>query len=59
MSQADLKSNWNGQFERQGNQYTVTPPDWALTMQPNQTVNIGFCADKRGSDYQPKQVRVQ
>jgi len=59
MSQADLKSNWNGRFERQGNQYTVTPPDWALTMQPNQTVNLGFCADKRGSDYQPQQVRVQ
>lgn len=58
MNQAEINTSWNGNFNHQGSRYTVTPPDWARTIQPNQTVSLGFCANKLGADYQPKQVSV-
>ena len=58
MNQAQINNSWNGDFQRQGSQYTVTPPNWGQPLQPNQTVDMGFCARKTGSDYQVRNVRV-
>lgn len=58
MNQAAINNSWNGSFRPQGSQYVVTPPDWGRVIQPNQTIDMGFCANKLGSDYQPKQVSV-
>jgi hypothetical protein len=38
--------------------YIVMPPDWARVLQPNQTIDMGFCANKLGADYQPTRVSV-
>lgn len=59
MNQADISQSWNGSFRPQGSRYTVTPPDWAQPMQPNQSVDIGFCANKRGTDYLPRDIRAE
>ncbi|MEW5858446.1 MAG: cellulase family glycosylhydrolase [Cyanobacteriota bacterium] len=56
MNQAAINNTWNGSFLPQGSQYVVTPAEWGRTLQPNQTLDLGFCANKLGSDYQPKQV---
>lgn len=58
MNQASIQNSWNGTFQRQGSQYTVTPAAWGQRMQPNQTVDIGFCANKQGTDYRPSQSQV-
>ncbi|HEY9858431.1 MAG TPA: cellulase family glycosylhydrolase [Candidatus Obscuribacterales bacterium] len=58
MNQANINNSWNGSFNRQGLQYRVTPPNWGRVLQPNQTVDLGFCANKSGSDYRPQQVSV-
>jgi endoglucanase len=58
MNQAEINQSWNGSFNREGDRYTVTPPQWGQPVQPNQSVDIGFCANKLGSDYQPRQVAV-
>ncbi|MEP0869104.1 cellulase family glycosylhydrolase [Trichocoleus desertorum AS-A10] len=58
MNQANINNSWNGNFNRQGSQYQVTPPSWARVLQPNQTVDLGFCANKSGPDYRPQQVSV-
>ncbi len=61
MNQAEIDTSWNGTFTKQptpqGAQYTVLPPAWARTLQPQQTISLGFCAKKLGADYQPKQIR--
>jgi endoglucanase len=57
MNQATINNSWNGTFERQGSRYTVRPPDWAQTVWGGQTIDIGFCADKQGTDYRPTEVR--
>lgn len=47
MAQATIEKTWNGQFQRAGDdRYEVMPPDWGRTIQPNQTVDMGFCAKK-------------
>lgn len=56
MNQAAINNSWNGTFIPQGSRYVVEPPDWAQVIQPNQTVNLGFCATKLGQDYRPKGV---
>jgi endoglucanase len=56
MNQAKINQSWNGTFARQASTHTVTPADWGRTIQPQQTVDIGFCATKSGPDYMPKQV---
>lgn len=58
MNQAAISQSWNGSFVRQDSQYTVQPADWARVIEPNQTVNLGFCANKLGSDYLPSQVSI-
>jgi endoglucanase len=58
MQDAAIDQSWNGQFERQGTQYIVMPPDWGRTLLPNQTVDVGFCAKKQGNDYSVKQLEI-
>lgn len=59
MNQADISQSWNGNFSPQESRYTVTPADWARSMQPNQNVDLGFCANKRGADYLPRDIRAE
>lgn len=58
MNQATINRSWNGSFVNQRSAYTVTPPDWARVLQPNQSMTMGFCADKQGADYLPRNVRA-
>ncbi|HEY9862269.1 MAG TPA: cellulase family glycosylhydrolase [Candidatus Obscuribacterales bacterium] len=59
MNQAAIANSWNGNFMKQSTGYVVTAPDWAKVIAPNQTVEMGFCADKLGTDYKPTQVTAQ
>lgn len=58
MADAVIDNSWGGQFDRQGIAYTVEPLDWGRSLYPAQTVDLGFCATKKGSDYQPRQVSL-
>lgn len=58
MNQAAIKNTWNANFKQQNNQYVVTPLDWGKVIEPKQIRDIGFCADKLGGDYQPKEIKV-
>ncbi|NET03634.1 MAG: cellulase family glycosylhydrolase [Symploca sp. SIO2B6] len=58
MNQAAINNTWNGNFRPQGSQYVVTPMDWGRIIEPGQSRELGFCANKLGSDYQPQQVSV-
>lgn len=58
MNQAAINNTWNGNFKPQGSQYVVTPMDWGRAIDPGQSREIGFCANKLGADYQPRQVIV-
>ena len=58
MNQAAINNSWNGSFKAQGSQYVVTPLDWAQVIEPGQSQELGFCANKLGSDYRPQQVSV-
>ncbi|MHC5719827.1 MAG: cellulose binding domain-containing protein [Nostoc sp.] len=60
MNQATINNSWNADFKQQGAiQYVVTPLVWGKTIEPNQVRDIGFCANKLGSDYQPQQIKVK
>ena len=59
MNQAAINQIWSGNFTRQGSQYVVTPLDWARMIEPGQTREFGFCANKQGGDYQPQQISPQ
>jgi endoglucanase len=58
MNQASINNSWNGSFQPQGSQYVVTPLDWGKVIEPGQSRDLGFCANKLGSDYQPRQFSV-
>ena len=58
MNQASINNSWNGNFQPQGSQYVVTPLDWGKVIEPGQSRDLGFCANKLGSDYQPQQFSV-
>ncbi|MEP0833144.1 cellulase family glycosylhydrolase [Microcoleus sp. AS-A8] len=58
MNQASINNSWNGNFQPQGSQYVVTPLDWGRVIEPGQSRDLGFCANKIGSDYQPQQFSV-
>lgn len=59
LNQARINNSWNANFQQQGTtQYLVTPLDWGRVIEPNQSRNIGFCANKLGSDYQLQQIEV-
>lgn len=63
MNQAAINNSWNGNFQprnRENSQssknYVVTPLDWGRLIEPGQSRHLGFCANKLGSDYKPKQM---
>ena len=58
MNQAAINNSWNGNFKSQGSHYVVTPLDWGRVIEPGESRELGFCANKLGSDYQPRQVSV-
>ena len=58
MNQAAINNSWNGNFKPQGSQYVVTPMDWGRGIDPGQSREMGFCANKLGFDYQPRAVTV-
>jgi endoglucanase len=58
MDQAAINNSWNGNFKPQGSQYVVTPMDWGQVIEPGQSRDLGFCANKLGSNYQPRQISV-
>lgn len=58
MNQAEISNSWNGTFARQGDRYTVVPPDWGRSIQPGQGVDLGFCANKQGTDFYPENVTI-
>jgi endoglucanase len=58
MKQASINNSWNGKFQPKGSQYVVTPMDWGRVIEPGQTRDLGFCANKLGADYQPQQFSV-
>ncbi|NJO51494.1 MAG: cellulase family glycosylhydrolase, partial [Leptolyngbyaceae cyanobacterium RM2_2_4] len=58
MEDAAITQSWNGSFRPNGSTYEVIPPDWATTIQPEQSVDLGFCANKLGANYLPRQARI-
>ncbi len=59
MNEAKISKSWNGNFTQQeSTQYIVTPLDWGVMIEPNQSRDIGFCANKLGLDYQIKNIEV-
>ena len=58
MNQATMRNSWNGTFAHQGSRYTVEPPEWGRVIEPNHSVDLGFCAAKRGADYRLKKLAV-
>ncbi|NEP13662.1 MAG: hypothetical protein F6K14_26375 [Symploca sp. SIO2C1] len=58
MNQAAINNTWNGNFQSQGSYYVVTPLDWGRVIEPRESQQLGFCANKLGSDYQPRQLSV-
>jgi endoglucanase len=60
MNQAAINNSWNGNFKsRGGSQYVVTPLDWGRVIEPGQSRELGFCANKLGSDYRPQGLKVE
>ncbi len=60
MNQAAINNSWNANFKQQANgEYIATPIDWAKAIDPNQTRDIGFCANKQGSNYQPQKIEIK
>ncbi|MBD2200432.1 cellulase family glycosylhydrolase [Calothrix anomala] len=59
MNQARINNSWNANFQQQGTEYIVTPLDWARVIEPNQSRDFGFCAQKLGTDYQLQNIEVK
>ncbi|MDJ0732821.1 MAG: cellulase family glycosylhydrolase [Nostocaceae cyanobacterium] len=60
MRQAAINNSWNANFIKTRNaKYIATPLTWGRIIEKNQVINVGFCANKLGSDYQPQRVEVK
>ncbi|MBD2325557.1 cellulase family glycosylhydrolase [Alkalinema sp. FACHB-956] len=59
MVDATITQSWNGSFTVQsaGN-YQVQPAEWGKTLTPRQTIDLGFCADKKGPNPQPRNFQA-
>lgn len=55
-NQATITQAWGGNFLPQGTQYLVKPESGGEVIQPNQAVEVGYCANKLGSNYKPTQL---
>lgn len=59
MNQAEINQSWNASFQQQTkSNYIATPLDWGKIIEPAQVRDIGFCANKLGSDYQPQKIEI-
>ncbi|OUC14220.1 MAG: glycoside hydrolase [Alkalinema sp. CACIAM 70d] len=59
MADAAINQSWNGSFTAQSSgNYQVLPADWGRTLTARQTMDLGFCADKKGPNSQPRDFRV-
>lgn len=58
LNQARIEQTWNGTFKQRDSEVIVTPPEWGRTIQPQQAIDLGFCAQKLGRDYLPAQLGV-
>ncbi|MEO1375864.1 MAG: cellulose binding domain-containing protein, partial [Cyanobacteria bacterium J06635_10] len=56
---AKIKNSWNADFKQSRDKYTVTPLESLRIIQPKQVRDVGFCAEKLGSDFSPQQVKLQ
>jgi endoglucanase len=59
MDNAKIKNSWNADFKQEKTQYTVIPLDRGKIIQPKQVRDVGFCAEKLGSNYSPQQIQLQ
>ncbi|BAZ17766.1 endoglucanase E-4 [Calothrix sp. NIES-4071] len=55
--QVQIDQIWNGTFCLQPPTITITPEDSGM-IAPNQVVEIGYSADKFGSNYEPCDVKL-
>jgi len=58
MNQATLTNAWGGNFISNNGKYQVTPDSWAKVIAPGQSVKLGYCANKKGTQYKPSQLSV-
>jgi endoglucanase len=59
MADATIEQKWNGRFRPSGNAtYEVQPPSWGKTVEPNKTVELGFCAKKTGPNPMPRNFTI-
>lgn len=59
MNEAKINKSWNANFRQEGEtHYIVTPLDWGVVIEPNQSRDIGFCGNKLGLEYQIRDVGV-
>ncbi len=60
MTQFQMDGSWNGVYKLSAGQFTVTVPNWAQTLSPQQSMGaIGFCAKKTGVNFAPTNVHVE
>jgi endoglucanase len=59
MNQAAINNSWNANFQQENGQYIVKPVDWVKAIDPNQSRDVGFCANKQGDDYQPQKIEIR
>jgi endoglucanase len=59
MPEAQIFKSWNGKYETSNSKrHTITPEDWGTTINPKQTIDLGFCAKKTGKNYRPEGWKV-
>jgi endoglucanase len=59
LPEAKLFKSWNGKYETSNSKrHTITPEDWGNTINPKQTIDLGFCAKKTGKNYRPEGWKV-
>jgi endoglucanase len=58
MPKATIDQKWNAEYQAQGSQYNAIPADWGKSIQPKQTINFGFCANKQGADAKAQNFRI-
>lgn len=54
--QSSVFTIWGGAITNAGSLYTVTGEPWTEFLNPLQSATIGFCANKTGSEWQPRVV---
>ncbi|EOR70123.1 cellulose-binding family II protein [Thermobifida fusca TM51] len=57
-SGVNISNGWNGEWSQSGSQITVHAPAWNSTLQPGQSVELGFVADKTGNVSPPSQFTL-